>query len=118
MGRKSSLAPLPNCSVTVAPTHDNGGGLLAVIQSTSVLDILGSNSKTVASIEVYYSDILTSNSQVSANQVTVGYVADKINAVSKVLKIIKISANKADVTITEKANGKEIKSTSCRVKVN
>lgn len=118
LGRRGSLSVLPNCSVTVAPTNDEGGGLLAVINSTSVFDLLGTKSKSLASMAVYYKDTFTSNTAISNDQVIIGYRVQSASEISKTLKMKKLSNSQALVTITESVNNKEIKSTSCRVKVN
>lgn len=118
LGRSGTLSVLPNCSVTVAPTNDEGGGLLAVISSTSVFDLLGSKSKSLASIAVYYRDTFTDDTAISNDQVIIGYRVQSPNEISKTLKIKKLSNSQALVTITESKNNMKINSTSCRVKVN
>lgn len=118
LGRSGTLSVLPNCSVTVAPTNDEGGGLLAGISSTSVFDLLGSKSKSLASMAVYYKDTLTDDTAITNDQVIIGYRVQSPNEISKTLKIKKTSNNQALVTITESVNGQQIKSTSCRIKVN
>lgn len=117
LGRSGAMALFPNCTAMVAPTNDEGGGLIASIDDTGLFDLLGSKTQNLASMSVYLKDAYTDDTKVTETEAIIGYKVFKAGEVNKTLKIKKINNSQASITIVESLNGKEIRSTSCRVKV-